>query len=188
MAELHQLGIPEIGQIVAVRQRRFVVSEILPSALPPEILQKNLQPPQHLVTLSSIEDDALGETLQVVWEIEPDAQINEKVGLPEPTGFDAPERFDAFLNELAAAIQNELADPGVVQLILPTFEEQEQLKINLDSLRRLRAIPAEIEQEQQSIQNRFANPQTRMFPVAVAFLVPIRYSNLSLSQHILPRL
>lgn len=51
-----------------------------------------------MVTLSSIEDDALGETLQVIWEIEPDARINEKVGLPDPTAFDPPERFDAFLN------------------------------------------------------------------------------------------
>lgn len=90
--------IPEQGQIVSVRQRRFVVSTVIPSALPPDALHKTKSEPQHLITLSSIEDDALGETLQVVWEIEPDARINERVGLPEPTGFDLPERFDAFLN------------------------------------------------------------------------------------------
>jgi len=27
--------------------------------------------PQHLLTLSSVEDDGLGEELQIVWEIEP---------------------------------------------------------------------------------------------------------------------
>jgi superfamily II DNA or RNA helicase len=91
-------SIPEQGQIVTVRQRRYVVSEIQRSALPADIFSKAGVNPQHLVTLSSIEDDALGETLQVVWEIEPDAHVSEKSGLPQPTGFDAPLRFGAFLN------------------------------------------------------------------------------------------
>lgn len=90
--------VPETGQIVTVRQRRYVVSEVQRSALPAEVISKVRGNPQHLVSLSSIEDDALGEALQVVWEIEPDARISEKSGLPEPTGFDTPIRFEAFLN------------------------------------------------------------------------------------------
>jgi superfamily II DNA or RNA helicase len=93
-----QHTLPEQGQIVTVRQRRYVVSEVQRSALPADVLSKAGAKPQHLVSLSSIEDDALGETLQVVWEIEPDARISEKSGLPEPTGFDSPTRFEAFLN------------------------------------------------------------------------------------------
>jgi superfamily II DNA or RNA helicase len=54
--------------------------------------------PQHLVSLLSVEDDALGEELQVIWEIEPGATVIEKVSLPEPTGFDPPSRLDAFLD------------------------------------------------------------------------------------------
>ena len=54
--------------------------------------------PQHLVTLASVEDDGLGEELQVVWEIEPGATVIEKVALPEPTGFDPPDQLDAFLD------------------------------------------------------------------------------------------
>ena len=50
------------------------------------------------MTLSSVEDDGLGEELQVVWEIEPGARVIEKVALPEPTGFDAPDKLDAFLD------------------------------------------------------------------------------------------
>ncbi|HQU42599.1 MAG TPA: hypothetical protein PK867_07290 [Pirellulales bacterium] len=53
---------------------------------------------QHLVSLSSVEDDALGEELQVIWELEPGADVIEKVALPEPTGFDPPDRLDAFLD------------------------------------------------------------------------------------------
>ncbi len=100
MALTNSTNIPEQGQIVTVRQRRYVVTEILESALPVDVMQIDGGQPQHLVSLSSIEDDALGETLQVIWEIEIDAHVNEKVGLPDPTGFDSPDRFDAFLNSV----------------------------------------------------------------------------------------
>ena len=48
--------------------------------------------------MSSVEDDALGEELQVFWELEPGAKIVEKVALPDPTGYDDPIRLDAFLD------------------------------------------------------------------------------------------
>src|ERR1700694_4598475 len=54
--------------------------------------------PQTLLTLSSVEDDGLGEELQVIWEIEPGARLVEKVALPEPTGFNPPDQLDAFLD------------------------------------------------------------------------------------------
>ena len=38
------------------------------------------------------------KNLQVVWEIEPGAKVIEKVALPDPSGFDAPEKLDAFLD------------------------------------------------------------------------------------------
>ncbi|MEO8391574.1 MAG: DISARM system SNF2-like helicase DrmD [Chloroflexota bacterium] len=93
------LTIPEQGQIVTVRQRRYVVDDVAKSALPsPSPLLVDGHQAQHLIALSSIEDDALGETLRVVWELEPGAAISEKVALPEPKGFDEPGRLDAFLD------------------------------------------------------------------------------------------
>ena len=89
---------PESGQLVSVRSRRWVVSEVRASTLPPPPLGPTSEGPQHLVSLLSVEDDALGEELQVVWEIEPGATVIEKVALPEPTGFDPPDRLDAFLD------------------------------------------------------------------------------------------
>jgi superfamily II DNA or RNA helicase len=53
---------------------------------------------QHLVKLASVEEDGLGEELHVIWELEPGARVHDKVLLPEPTGFDDPKRFDAFLD------------------------------------------------------------------------------------------
>lgn len=89
---------PEQGQLVTVRQRHFVVTEVAKSTLPSRPLKTSSNGTQRLVTLSSVEDDALGEELQVVWEVEPGAKVIEKVALPEPTGFDDPERLDAFLD------------------------------------------------------------------------------------------
>lgn len=45
-----------------------------------------VEPSQHLVMLSSVEDDALGEELQVIWELEPGAYVHERMELPQPTG------------------------------------------------------------------------------------------------------
>lgn len=90
-------SVPETGQLVEVRRRRFVVSDVrgsyrLTDDLPHE------QPKQNLVSLTSVEDDALGEELQVVWEIEPGARVLERAGLPRVDGFDSPDRLDAFLH------------------------------------------------------------------------------------------
>src|SRR6516165_10461157 len=92
------VSLPEQGQLVTVRSRHWVVGEVSKSALPPPPLEPLPARPQHLVSLLSVEDDALGEELQVVWEIEPGAEVIEKVALPQPTGFDAPDRLDAFLD------------------------------------------------------------------------------------------
>ncbi|MBN1219623.1 MAG: DISARM system SNF2-like helicase DrmD [Anaerolineae bacterium] len=98
MQDVSVVSVPEQGQIVAVRQRRFVVAEVEKGTLPPPVLQGQPANPHHLITLSSIEDDALGESLQVIWEVEPGAHIIEQEALPDPTGFDSPLRLDAFLN------------------------------------------------------------------------------------------
>ena len=89
---------PEQGQMVSVRSRHWMVTDVSASALPPVRLAAGLEPPQHLLTLSSVEDDGLGEELTVIWELEPGARLVEKVALPDPTGFDAPDRLDAFLD------------------------------------------------------------------------------------------
>jgi superfamily II DNA or RNA helicase len=89
---------PDPGQLVEVRQRRFVVTDVLQSELPPHPASGRSERPQHFVTLSSVEDDGYGEELQVVWELEPGARAFERMALPEPSGFDDPARLDAFLD------------------------------------------------------------------------------------------
>ena len=93
------IAVPEPGQLVEVRQRPFVVQTITASQLPGDPLRSNnAGAPQHLVSLSSVEDDALGEELDVIWELEPGARIREGSQLPGPDGFDDPVVLDAFLD------------------------------------------------------------------------------------------
>lgn len=92
------IAVPEAGQLVDVRKRRFVVRGVKQGALPPDPCQSLIQRPHNLVSLSSVEDDALGEELEVIWELEPGARIYESSVLPEPSSFDNPERLDAFLD------------------------------------------------------------------------------------------
>ena len=89
---------PEQGQLVQVRSRRWVVNEVKPSGLPAPAMELPVARRQHLLTLASVEDDGLGEELQVVWEVEPGARVIEKVSLPEGTGLDVPGTLDAFLD------------------------------------------------------------------------------------------
>ena len=64
-------NLPEPGQLVMVRQRHFVVLDVQKSTLPVDPVHSGEQTPQHVVSLSSVEDDALGEELRVIWELEP---------------------------------------------------------------------------------------------------------------------
>jgi len=99
---------PEPGQLVEVRRRQWIVVETIASSL------ESVTNPQHAVILSSIDEDALGEELEVIWEIEPGAQIIERAGLPSISGQDDSDTLDAFLDAVRwGAATN--ADKGFLQ-------------------------------------------------------------------------
>ena len=87
---------PEVGQLVQVRKRAFVVTDVQAQALPNDEI--TVERPDHLVSLSSVEDDSLGEELEVIWELEAGAVAHERSTLPDPTGFDNPQTLSAFLD------------------------------------------------------------------------------------------
>ena len=86
-------AVPEPGQLVEVRRRQWVVTDVSSGALSPA---SNCD--QHLVGLSSLDEDSLGEEIQVVWQVEAGAQVLEKAGLPSITGWDSDDRLEAFLD------------------------------------------------------------------------------------------
>ena len=85
--------IPEPGQLVEVRRRQWVVTQVDSSGA-----FRKLDQIEHLVTLESIDEDSSGEELQVIWQLEVGAKILEKAGLPNITGYDPNYKLDAFLD------------------------------------------------------------------------------------------
>jgi superfamily II DNA or RNA helicase len=84
---------PNVGQIVAVRQRLYLVEQSISPVNPGD---------STLVQLSCIEDDAQGQTLEVLWDVEPDARVHESdrwhgLGARD---FDDPALFAAYINTL----------------------------------------------------------------------------------------
>jgi hypothetical protein len=86
---------------------------------------------------------------------------------------DEVKKITAVMRELEAAIRKEIEGPRDNQLSLFTETELDQEQRNRDALIvRLAELPAEIVRETDIIRARYADPQPRLFPVAVTFLVP----------------
>jgi SNF2 family DNA or RNA helicase len=88
---------PEKGQMVRVRGGIYLVTDIQGQSKQLETSGK-IVTASHMVRLSSLMNDALGEELSVLWELEPGARVFEDVALPEGKGFDPPQQMAAFLN------------------------------------------------------------------------------------------
>lgn len=99
---------PEPGQLVEVRRRQWIVSDVDAASVSPELPKRNL------VKLASIDEDALGEELEVLWELEPGAHVIERAGLPTLSALDDPSMLEAFLDAVRwGAATN--ADRGYLQ-------------------------------------------------------------------------
>jgi SNF2 family DNA or RNA helicase len=81
------------GQIVRVRSRQYLVEEVV---------SKPTKEQDTKVSLSCLEDDALGESLEVLWEREIDAKIVGATSWDSIAnrGFDNPRLFSAYLHTL----------------------------------------------------------------------------------------
>lgn len=76
------VSVPEVGQLVRVRNRAWVVADVQASStLHGELPEAR----QHLLELTSVggEDDGLDDDLTVIWEIEPGATGHgQRAGCP----------------------------------------------------------------------------------------------------------
>ena len=84
---------PEVGELVQVRRRRWLVEEVLAPALPHQT---------SVVRLACADDDAQGQTLEVFWDYEIDRRILKEEGWKDlaARGFDPPPQFAAFFHTL----------------------------------------------------------------------------------------
>ena len=92
------LNAPQVGMLVSVRDRHWIVRDVVASTISDPLAQND--EPQHLLQLSSVEDDGFADELSVIWEIEPGARIIEDANLPTPIAgeFDDPRRLKTFLD------------------------------------------------------------------------------------------
>ncbi|WP_267886469.1 DISARM system SNF2-like helicase DrmD [Cellulomonas iranensis] len=112
-----QTHLPEVGQMVHVRGARWVVTDVATQALPRSSADDDVTEIQHAVTLQAMGEDATGDELRVVWEIEPGRATVTERGLPrqvDPEQFDDPGTLAAFVDALRwGAVTS--ADPGTYQ-------------------------------------------------------------------------
>ncbi len=84
---------PQVGEIVHVRSRKYLVEDFVPPPVPGDSL---------LVRLSCLEDDAQGEQLEVLWDLEIDAfPVGQATwDAVANRGFDDPKLFSAYIHSL----------------------------------------------------------------------------------------
>jgi superfamily II DNA or RNA helicase len=84
---------PQAGQIVRVRQRQYFVEEIVPPTPGDDAT---------LVRMACLDDDAQGQSLEVLWEKEVDPEIVTAEAWQDiaSRGFDSPKLFSAYLHTL----------------------------------------------------------------------------------------
>ncbi|WP_406694811.1 DISARM system SNF2-like helicase DrmD [Singulisphaera sp. Ch08] len=82
----------DVGKIVHVRQRRYLVDDVSPCE----------GTSSTIVRLSCIDPDNLGRTLEVIWEKEQDAEVldSENWGTLAGESFDPPDQFSAYYHSL----------------------------------------------------------------------------------------
>ncbi len=170
---LHEEVITAGGRLREGRFARMNVGEVeraLAAALPTE---PSAAVKTRLQELWPRQAEALAQSIE--------ARMRDRLGGLAKTLADRAEsevaNITAVLEELRRGILAELDTPSPEQLDLWPTDEREQRQRDVDSLRaRLQRIPGEIAQETARIRARFADPQPRLFPVAVTFLVPEKHA------------
>jgi len=86
--------VPEQGQLVRLRQRFWLIQNVTSDQSAPD------RPHTSRVTLECVDDDNLGEILDVIWEREIDPAPYDSQGLPDLGRWDSSRRFEAFLTAI----------------------------------------------------------------------------------------
>ncbi|MDH6228157.1 DISARM system SNF2-like helicase DrmD [Streptomyces sp. MJP52] len=91
--------LPEEGNLVEVRGQSWVVARVEPSPAG-ESVDGKARRPATLVHLQSVADGRFGDTLSVIWEVEPGRRVLPAGSLPDASNgsYDPPHRLAAFLD------------------------------------------------------------------------------------------
>jgi superfamily II DNA or RNA helicase len=95
--------VPEQGQLVEARNRHYVVLDVDEYSAHSGISRK--------VRLECLDDDALGDRLEVIWEREVAAEVHDTTHLPRPDAFDGIDAFVAYTHALRWSSNFVIAGP-----------------------------------------------------------------------------
>ncbi|MFD5374839.1 DISARM system SNF2-like helicase DrmD [Streptomyces griseoincarnatus] len=92
--------LPEEGNLVEVRGQSWVVARVEPSPARDASDGGEERRPATLVHLQSVADGRFGDTLSVIWEVEPGRRVLPAGSLPDAStgAYDSPNRLAAFLD------------------------------------------------------------------------------------------
>jgi len=135
--------LPEAGQVVEIRGSTWAVANVTVQGLPrdPADESRITAKLSHVVDLQSLDEDRLGESLTVVWELEVGQTVAPAKGLPDriwPESFDDPETLAGFVDAMRwGAVTS--ADPNRYQA--PFWSGANVEAYQLEPLRRALGSP-----------------------------------------------
>lgn len=103
MSTTPHVAVPEPGQVVEVRGSMWAVSHVRQQGLMRSPADEFISGKSHVVELQSLDEDRLGEELQVVWELEVGNSFSPARGLPQSlseSSFDDPSKLAGFIDAL----------------------------------------------------------------------------------------
>lgn len=134
-------GLPEPGQVVEVRGATWAVANVQVQGLPRSPADESTAQLSHVVELQSLDEDRLGEQLDVVWELEVGHTVTPAQGLPDvihADSFDEPVLLAGFIDAMRwGAVTS--ADPNRYQA--PFWSGVTIEAYQLEPLRRALALP-----------------------------------------------
>ena len=95
--------VPEQGQLVQIRNRHYVVLDVDEYADNGQVSRK--------VRLECLDDDSLGDGIEVIWEREIEPLIHDTSHLPRPESFDSLQAFLAYTQSLRWSCSSVIAGP-----------------------------------------------------------------------------
>jgi len=113
------IPVPEQGQLVQVRNRFFIVQDIDPH------IDRETQNRTHKLTLECIDDDRLGETLDLIWELEVNKAVHTDIGFPKPEKWDSLSLFEAYINAITWSCSSLIEGPPLQSPFMGAIEIEE---------------------------------------------------------------
>ena len=95
--------VPQPGRVVEVRGSTWAVTNVQEQGLSRSPADESIAGLQHVVTLQSLSEDAFGDELRVIWELEVGQALAPDQGLPELLNadrFDEPNHLGAFVDAM----------------------------------------------------------------------------------------